>query len=448
MDDKKREEVIGKMLKLSKDLQEELSTNNQEIANIGYYKDFRFKGTNLGINDAYVVKIKDDSVPDKDVEPRKQDSKDEGFLYQIYDKNSNLIATVNREGRVEFNPEFIEAIDKRYIDSLNLGNAEFESPQELGRDDLVLTREEIESSKTKDEKNNSGLTIEEQQEQQEPEQKESEEKKIAEEKGVPPSNVLKLRPDSNFYRDHPEVEENLYFYKGSDGIIRAEYIDENGNSQPSRFFEESTTAIREETVSMGDNGKPVVKETPYQVMETKNLNNVDKDIRGVRINVNIDSYGYLEISEARQGTNGMWSSHAIEVQGRDYNSHVMDRITSIETRKADPDKLTEAYKSVDGTKVAEDGIELSEMFLMQHAQELIQKFINEGYNKNEATEIFNLMIGEEKLTESQAKKEVNENIKNQSREKDSPDRGKDEVEIDDDDNQRTPWGDAEARRRI
>ena len=82
---------------------------------------------------------------------------------------------------------------------------------------------------------------------------------------------------------------------------------------------------------------------------------------------------------------------------------------------------------------------------MQHAQELIQKFINEGYNKNEATEIFNLMIGEEKLTESQAKKEVNENIKNQSRDKD--DHGK-EAEIDDDDNQRTPWGDAEARRRI
>ena len=36
-------------------------------------------------------------------------------------------------------------------------------------------------------------------------------------------------------------------------------------------------------------------------MKTKGLNNVDKDIRDIRINIKIDSYGYLDIEEARQG---------------------------------------------------------------------------------------------------------------------------------------------------
>lgn len=439
MNDKKREEVITNMVELREQLREQLSENNQEIENIGYYRDFNFKGTKFGINEAYIVKIKDDSIPEKEVKHREDDEK-EGFTYEIYDKDNNLVATVDLDGVVKFEPEYFEGMDDRDLEFLELENAEFELPEELERDDMVLLREEIEENKTKREKDGAVKEKEQNGEEKQQQEDNSEEKEIAEKKGIPLNNVLFLRPDSNFYKDHPEIEKNLYFYRDNDGIVRAEYLDENGEPQPSNYFEESTTAIREQTVDMGDDGVPVVKQTPYQTMQTKNLNNVDKDIRGVRVNINIDQYGYMEISEARQGTNGMWSSHDIEVKGRDYNSYAMNKMTSIETRRADPNKLTEGYKAVEGTRAAEDGVEISEMFLMQHAEAFIDKFIDEGYNRDEAIKIFDLMIGEEKLTEEQAKEEVNNRIQDKSKDE----REQEEKEQEEDEG-RTPWGDVEAR---
>ena len=67
MDTKYRDDRINNMLNLKEILQEELAENRQEISNIGYYKDFQFKGTSLGVNDVYIVKIKDDSVPEQDI---------------------------------------------------------------------------------------------------------------------------------------------------------------------------------------------------------------------------------------------------------------------------------------------------------------------------------------------------------------------------------------------
>lgn len=147
---KKREEVINKMIDLKVSIQEEL-TNNQEIANIGYYKDFKFKGTQFGINEAYIVKVKDDSVPEKELKPREKDDKDEIYIYQIYDKNNNLVATVDKNGNVKFELEYFEGMDKQYLESLELDEEKFELPDELQKDDLVLTSDELEE-KEKDKK--------------------------------------------------------------------------------------------------------------------------------------------------------------------------------------------------------------------------------------------------------------------------------------------------------
>ena len=146
MDTKNREDIINNMLKLKEILQEELAENGQEISNIGYYKDFQFKGTSLGINDVYIVKIKDDSVPEQDIEPREDD---ETYIYRIYDEDNNLIATVDKEGNVLFSPEYLGNIDERYLETLDLEDAEFELPEELGKDDIVLNSEELEMEENK-----------------------------------------------------------------------------------------------------------------------------------------------------------------------------------------------------------------------------------------------------------------------------------------------------------
>ena len=140
MNTKKREDRINKILNLSESLKEELTENNQQISHIAYYKEFNFKGTSLGINDVYIIKIKDDSVPEKDKEPRKEDS----YIYRIYDEDSNLIATVDEEGNVLFDSKYVESLDENYLNMLDLEDAEFEFPEELGKDDIVLNSEELE----------------------------------------------------------------------------------------------------------------------------------------------------------------------------------------------------------------------------------------------------------------------------------------------------------------
>ena len=146
MNSKNRDDRINNMLKLREILQEELAENRQEISNIGYYKDFQFKGTSLGVNDVYIVKIKDDSAPEQDIEPREDD---ETYIYRIYDEDNNLIATVDEEGNVLFSPEYLENIDERYLETLDLEDAEFELPEELGKDDIVLNSEELEMEENK-----------------------------------------------------------------------------------------------------------------------------------------------------------------------------------------------------------------------------------------------------------------------------------------------------------
>lgn len=197
----------------------------------------------------------------------------------------------------------------------------------------------------------------------------------------------------------------------------------------------STTGIRQETVSIGSDGNPVTKESPQQVMQTRNLTGRDQDIRDVRINIKFDTYGYPYAEEARQGKNGKWVALAIEVKGRPTNSSQVNEITSIRTGVADPDRETGMYSSVEKTGLIQDGVQYDEMHFMQHSEEIIEKFIKDGYQRKEAVEIFNYMIGEEVLTENEAKARVNENIKEREKEQ----------ERDDDDEGRTPWGDAEAR---
>lgn len=149
MRDKKREEIINNMLNIRTNISERLEEQNQEIDNIGYYKDFNFKGSGLAINDAYIVKLKDSEKEKKsDGKPKSLEDEDqkEKMAYEIYDKDGKLVATVNEAGEITFDEEFIEElkqINEKYFNTLELDKAEFELPEELSKDDLVLTGEEL-----------------------------------------------------------------------------------------------------------------------------------------------------------------------------------------------------------------------------------------------------------------------------------------------------------------
>lgn len=482
----RKQEILEKVIEIANLIQQGNEKQKVSIENINYYETFEFKGSGLSEKNLLVAKIRNE-INDE-------------VTYEIYSINSNcLIATVNEKGKIQFRAQYIESlkqINEKYVQMLNFEDLDFKLPQELEENDIVFIKEEIfdlvevlqdrnisnqsginqdkdkrafgieKNAQENDEKQEDGKEIEGKDlEAKELEAKCANKKKLNKKEEVDsktgslPQNILKVRPNSNLYKDHPELEPNLFFRKDQNGIVHAEYIDNDGNIQTSKYFEASTTALRTQTVSLENEGNPVTKQAPYQVMQTKGLNSIDKDIVDIRMIIKIDQYGYLDIEEARQGKSGQWLSHDVEISGRNYNSHEINEATSIKARTAEPDRQLASYQKAENTPLKQDGIQYDEMYLMENAKEIIQGFIDEGYQREEATQIFNYMIGEENLSEEEAKMRVNEEIEKvmeerKRAEKVNEERGKiinsgimkgnihKETDLGE---ERTPWGDAERR---
>ena len=421
MEQKQPEEIKQTMAEIYTQIAER-EGKDTAISNITYYKEFTFDSAKFIENDIFVTKL------------QKTKGKSQIETFEIYNKDGELIVTVDEKGKVQFAPEYIELLKqeyKKFFEILKLDEATLELPEKLREEDISLEHDELEKEVEKQEQK--GKKIEKKQEEKSQDDN-SQEQEIAKQKGIPTNNVLIVRDNSNLYKDHPEIERNLIFSRDNDGKVKAEYIDENGELQPSKYIQPSNTSVRQETISIGKDGNPVTRETPQQVMRTQNLTKRDQDVRDVRINIKFDQYGYMDIEEARQGRNGEWAAHDIEVRGRDYNSAQVNEETSMKTGMADPDKETSSYESMENVGKPQDEIQYDRVYLMQHADEIIDGFINQGYQKVEAVAIFNHMIGEEALTEKQAKERVNKEITEVKQE-----------EREEEPEERTLWGDAEAR---
>ena len=376
---KNLQEILLKMEEIKEIVLKQIE-ENQKIKDIKYSDDLQLG--QVGIEGAYTAEIESEEISKETGEKLRK------VIYKVYGEDHTQIANIDEKGNVEFTDEYLnklKEINERQLNSIQTRGVQLEEKKPEGKNEISYKEE-----KRKEDENRQ---IEE----------------IAKQKNIPKNNVLKVRTDSNLYKNHPELKEepNLYFYRDSDGKIKAEYIDEKGVVQPSKFFEESTTAFQE-NVDIGQDGNPVKKEVPYQTMTTK-LKHGDTDIKDIRINIEIVQ-GYLTIKESRQGKNGKWESHEIEVMGRDYNSKEVNDVTSTRLGgEADPSRVTNMFEKVEQTSLADGGIQMEEM--QGYRENLINKFVNEGYNREEATRIYEYMVNEDrKLTEEQAKEKVNEEI--------------------------------------
>lgn len=150
MDKNRKNEVIENMVKLSNQISENLEQRGKTIDSIDYYRDFRFRKVGLGLEGAFVVKLKDDEVPEKQKSERKEDSIKDDTVYEIYDQDSNLVATVSEDGRLHFDEQYLDSLreeNEGYYNTLDFDEDEFELPEELGKDDLSISGEELEKVK-------------------------------------------------------------------------------------------------------------------------------------------------------------------------------------------------------------------------------------------------------------------------------------------------------------
>lgn len=400
--DEKINKLQENTLKVYESVEQTLE-KNEKLSKITYYPEMQIlaKYQEIQWKQDLILIDKEKKLPKKEIVK----------IQEIYDLNGIKMATIENGTLIFEQTYFIQLQEycrnnPQLINLLPLPTTKLNWEQILdeNKEQKVLSLEGKELNKLKEK------MVENQEKEEDTKTQTITEQTISKRKNIPPSQIYMVRENSNLYKDHKvlnDEEKNLFFYRDSDGIVKAEYIDEKtGEAKPSKYIQNSKTEMRKE-VSIGKDGEQVEEEVPYQTMHTEGLNTDNSYVRDIRFSINIDM-GRLEINEARQGTNGEWSSHEVEIKGRKYNSHQINELTQNKTKSNNPNEISEAYEDVDDTGFREDGIQIDEM---TEPQKVIQKFIDEGYQRKEAIDIFNYMIGEEKLTEKLAKERVNEEIK-------------------------------------
>lgn len=390
------------ILKVHENVESNLN-KNEKLNKITYYKTMQIfpKFQNVQWEQDLILIEKEKSIP------KKESIK----IQEIYDLNGIKMATIEN-GELVFEQTYFIKLQEycrnnpQLINLLPIPTTKLNWEQILNenKEQKALSLEEKELNKLKEK------MLENREKEEDTKTQTITEQTISKKKNIPPSQIYMVRENANLYKDHKvlkDEEKNLFFYRDSDGIVKAEYIDEKtGETKPSKYIQNSKTEMRKE-VSIGKDGEQVEEEVPYQTMHTKGLNTDNSYVRDIRFSINIDM-GRLEINESRQGTNGEWSSHEVEIRGRKYNSHQINELTQNRTKSNNPNEISETYEEVEDTGFKQDGIQIDEM---TEPQKVIQKFMDEGYQKKEAIAIFNYMIGEEKLPEKLAKERVNEEIK-------------------------------------
>lgn len=393
---------------------QEVDENNQISEKVEYGILIMFKGENIKIA---TINQEGTLIPNKDI------LKDEKYSSEELNALGDMI---NRLGLEQEKVDINEL--KQQLSELEAKKREEieqemeEEREETAKDDNEKDEEKEEEGEKEQEEDNKDL---------EGKDDEEEKNKIATRKNISSKNIFILRRDSQFYENYPHVPKTTYFYRDNDGKIKAEYIDEKGQTQPSEFFNDSTTTLKEQVIGLRNDGEPVKEEIPYQVMTTQGLTNTNRNARDIRIAIYIEN-GYMEFEEVRQGDNGKWTGYGLEANGRDYNSKIVNELSNTKTNSVEPGEVSDRYEAVEHTGLADDGIQMQDLSPMA----TIERFMDEGYNKDEAIDIYNYMIGEEHLSEEAAKERVNEEIVERIE--------KDEREVED--SEKTPWGDAWARR--
>lgn len=189
MNQAKKNEILNTMIQLGKEVDEHLDSDTQERGKIAYYKDFKFGNSGLGVENVYTVETlqkKEHEIGDKREENQ--------TIYEIYDEDCNLIATVTEDGKVHFMPEYLEElkqINPEYFEQLKLEDINFEQPEELREDDIIMTKAELEEQEQGTERSLGGEKQKEEKEDKQEEQETEEAKKeeAAEALGIKSSEI-------------------------------------------------------------------------------------------------------------------------------------------------------------------------------------------------------------------------------------------------------------------
>lgn len=343
-------------------------------------------------------------------------------VYIKFNGEDVLIANINEKGKLEPNMELLnddkysDEDKKKLGDMLNLlglekDNVDIEKLQEQLKEIEPKTKEEIEQEREKQKEKDS---IKDEEQEQTDEEKDDDEKNLgdaeqekeqevlAKKKGIKVSNLCKIRRDSQFYKNYPNIPKTAYFYLDSKDRIHAEYLDKDGQAQELPGFEEIKD--RTEVTRLGNDGQNVRDEVPYRVMTAKGLEDKNHNTQDIRIAMYKDQYGYLKIETIHQGRNGEWEGKNIDIHGTDRNTERMNNLIDEKNKTPQTGVLAKRQEELKTSGYSQDGLSLDEF----SKQRKINEYMEDGYTFEESNKIYGYVVGELQLTEEDAKLKVNE----------------------------------------
>lgn len=122
--------------------------------------------------------------------------------------------------------------------------------------------------------------------------------------------------------------------------------------------------------------------------------------------------------------------YGLEKTGRDYNSKDVNNISDTRRKSDNSEFISEGYEKLENSGFKENGLAMNEL----DPRKTVERLMEEGYNKKEAVQVINYMIGPDELPEEEAKQKVNEQIEENAKKQE---RSGDE---------KVPWERAMSRR--
>jgi len=288
---------------------------------------------------------------------------------------------------------------------------ELEQEREEEKEETIKDKDEAEKEEDEGEEEKDAAELE----------KEEEQKALAKRKGISEKNICKIRRDSQFYKNYPNIPKTAYFYLDANDRMHAEYLDKDGTIKELPGFNEIQD--RDSVTRFGNDGENLKQDMPYRVMTAQGLEDRNSNTQDVRIAIYKDTYGYLRIETIHQGRNGEWEGKNIDTYGRDLNTTKMNKLIDEEKRTPKTGIIAERQQELIDSGYSQDGLSLDEM----SKQRKINEYIQDGYTKEEACSIYDYVVGEKQLSEQDAKVRVSEEREEKSKEEDGG---------------RTPGGDA------
>ena len=391
----------------------------QELKKDKYYEDVVLPRKTKEKNDSI---LSNTLIEEKKYEDENGKTNVEYGVYIKFNGEDVLIANINEKGKLEPNMELLnddkysDEDKKKLGDMLNLlglekDNVDIEKLQEQLKEIEPKTKEEIEQEREKQKEKDS---IKDEEQEQTDEEKDDDEKDLgdaeqekeqevlAKKKGIKVSNLCKIRRDSQFYKNYPNIPKTAYFYLDSKDRIHAEYLDKDGQAQELPGFEEIKD--RTEVTRLGNDGQNVRDEVPYRVMTAKGLEDKNHNTQDIRIAMYKDQYGYLKIETIHQGRNGEWEGKNIDIHGTDRNTERMNNLIDEKNKTPQTGALAKRQEELKTSGYSQDGLSLDEF----SKQRKINEYMEDGYTFEESNKIYGYVVGELQLTEEDAKLKVNE----------------------------------------